>query len=131
MARSLQHQREVGGCLFTQVWGVAVWEGPVPAGMNPPAEVAAEAAGGTQPAASEGGECGRVHTSIYKRTMNVFSHKCEAGGLKPNAGLPMIMWAVSHTLSIPLPPVTSPPLCPATSHAVWLLYQWRGCNCRR
>ena len=54
MARSLQHQREVGGCMFTQVWGV---EGPVQTDMRPPAEMAAEAAGGTQPAASEGGEC--------------------------------------------------------------------------
>ena len=43
---------------------LAVWESPVPADMRLPAEIAAEAAGGTQPAASEGGGWVSVHTSV-------------------------------------------------------------------
>ena len=43
---------------------LAVWESPVPADIRPPAEMAAEAAGGTQPAASEGGGWVYVHTSV-------------------------------------------------------------------
>ena len=62
--------------MFTQVWSV---EGHVQTDMRPPAEMAAEVAGGMQPAASEGDGCASFHTNVKSSRwpMNAFSHKCE------------------------------------------------------